>query len=38
MQKHSYRIGNKIFFMWFRHWRSGRVVRRSNGRPFCITI
>lgn len=25
-----------VFFYWFRHWRSGRIVRRANGKPFAI--
>jgi hypothetical protein len=28
----------KVFFMWFRHWRSGKIVRRKNGMPFCVTF
>jgi hypothetical protein len=26
----------KRFVMWFRHWRSGKIVRRANGKPFCF--
>jgi len=35
-KRNSWREGNLIFFMSFRHWRSGKIVRRKNGKPFCI--
>lgn len=37
-QPSAWRKGQKLFFMSFRHWRTGKIVRRKNGRPFCITI
>jgi hypothetical protein len=25
-----------IFFMYFRHYISKAIVRRKNGKPFCV--
>jgi hypothetical protein len=27
-----------IFRPWFRHWRTGAIVRRPNGRPFAFLV
>lgn len=32
-----YRPGNGVLFRWsYRHYRSGKIVRPKNGRPFPI--
>lgn len=35
-KKSTSRQGGCIFFMSYRHWRSGKIVRRANGKPFCL--
>jgi hypothetical protein len=32
------RIVGYIFRMYIRHWRTGRIIRRPNGKPFRIPI
>lgn len=27
-----------VFFMSFRHWRSGKIVRRKDGKPFAVWL
>ena len=27
-----------IFVKWFRHWRTGKIVRRPDGKPFPLKI
>jgi hypothetical protein len=27
-----------VFTMCFRHWRSGKLVYRKDGRPFCFFV
>jgi hypothetical protein len=27
-----------VFFMSYRHWRTGKVVRRANGQPFAVWL
>ncbi len=34
--KHSLKGSAPVFRMWFRHYRTGKIVRRPNGRPFCF--
>jgi len=27
-----------VFSMTFKHWRTGKEVRRKDGRPFCFFV
>ena len=27
-----------IFVTCFRHWRSGKLIRRADGRPFALKV
>ena len=27
-----------IFVRWFRHWRTGKIIRRPDGKPFPLRV
>lgn len=30
--------GNVVYTMYFRHWKTGKIVRRADGRPFRFEV